>query len=174
SSDGKNIIACYAATTTDQVFEGMDITTGKTYRIRIEFGSSTSSTLTLTTLNSGKTDRYNMIKQTPAQPNPLSDGVWQGSPDNTQQFFFQTYVGGGALMLYTSNGTTAKVFYDNQIIEDAFSGKDIYNPHVDKMDAKLISAQSATATITPLAGGTPTTWNLVRFSTAKSVAKARP
>ncbi|MBF0527508.1 MAG: S8 family serine peptidase, partial [Deltaproteobacteria bacterium] len=138
STDGKNIISCYAASTTDQVFEGTDIPTGKTYRIHIDFASSTTSTLIMTTLSSGTTVTYNMTKQTAAQPNPLSDGVWQANPDSTQQFFFQTYVGGGALMLYTSNATTAKVFYANQVIEEVFSGNDIYSPPQDKMDAKLI------------------------------------
>ncbi|MBF0550271.1 MAG: S8 family serine peptidase, partial [Deltaproteobacteria bacterium] len=116
SADGKNIIACYAATTTDQVFEGLDIPTGKTYRLRIDFDSATNGTLTLTNLGTGKADTSRLAKQNPAQLNPLTDGVWQAASDPAQQFFVQTYVGGSALLLYTANGTTAKVFFDNQMV----------------------------------------------------------
>ncbi|MBF0525946.1 MAG: S8 family serine peptidase, partial [Deltaproteobacteria bacterium] len=125
SADGKNIIACYAANTTDQVFEGLDIPTSKTYRLRIDFDSSTNGTLTLTNLGTGKADTYRLSKQNPAQLNPLTDGVWQAASDSAQQFFVQTYVGGSALLLYTANGTTAKVFFDNQMANDVFAGNDI-------------------------------------------------
>ncbi|MBF0497518.1 MAG: S8 family serine peptidase [Deltaproteobacteria bacterium] len=174
SADGKDIIACYAASTTDQVFEGLDIPTSKTYLLRIDFDSSTNGTLTLTNLGTGKADTYRLSKQNPAQTNPLTDGVWRAASDSTHQFFFQTYVGGSALLLYTSNGVTAKVFFDNQMINDVFSGNDIYTPHQDKIEAKFTSAQSAVATITPLSSGISITWNIQRFSTAKGEAKARP
>ncbi|MBF0497110.1 MAG: hypothetical protein HQK58_11145, partial [Deltaproteobacteria bacterium] len=175
SSDGKNIIAAYAAKVENGIFDGLDIGNGgKKYRIKIEFtppefSSPFKAFFTLYDLTTGITTGYTLSRNPTeiAQPLADEDGIWRSSPDDGQRFYLQFYKNGGGLLLRSNDALTCEVFWDPAPTATKFQGQDIYSPHQASAEFTLTSAISGQVVRTPVSGSAQI-WPVSSFSRAIS------
>ncbi|MBF0510636.1 MAG: hypothetical protein HQK57_17155, partial [Deltaproteobacteria bacterium] len=166
SPDAKTILACYAKSLTNGVFDGGDVATGgKKQQLKITLTAADQAEYTLTDVASGKTESSIMTVDSPADVNTATDGVWQASPETSQMFYFQRYIGGGALLLLSNDGVTCEVYYDPAATATLFSGQDILKQgiHAGFVFTNAVSGQVSRET----SDGKKTNWNVIRFSSAQ-------
>ncbi|MBF0509488.1 MAG: formylglycine-generating enzyme family protein [Deltaproteobacteria bacterium] len=161
------ITACYAKSLINNAFDGTDIPTGKSYRVQIQFSSSTSATCTVTDLNKGSSEQQSLTIFSSGNVTTLSDGIWRSDPDDGERFYFQTYSNGGAILMESKNAVNARAFYSTGVSNNVFQGLDIYSPHQNQTRFAINSATDGVINISPATGGGGSTWNVKRFAVAQ-------
>ncbi|MBF0526164.1 MAG: hypothetical protein HQK56_13845 [Deltaproteobacteria bacterium] len=171
SSDGRNIIACYAGKLDNNDFEGDDIpTSGKSYHLQLIFTSATQANYTLTEISTGQKKTDTLTLMSVAEVNTATDGIWQGDPDTTQKFYFQRYSGGGAILMQSNDAKTCEVFYDPAATPTHFLGKAIDPQNQDSDEFNFENGNKGAVVHKP-GSGSSQTWSVTRFSSADSVSQ---
>ncbi|MBF0508317.1 MAG: hypothetical protein HQK57_05250 [Deltaproteobacteria bacterium] len=168
SSDGKNIIAAYAAKVENGMFDGVDLGNGgKRYRVQVAFSSPTQASCTVTELTTGIV-QWNALTRDPGEISQTmadEDGIWRSSPDDGQRFYLQIYKNGGGLLLRSNDALTGEVFWDPAPTATKFQGQDIYSPHQASVVFTMAYGITGQVVRTPVSGS-PQIWAATSFSRA--------
>ncbi|MBF0509695.1 MAG: DUF1566 domain-containing protein [Deltaproteobacteria bacterium] len=167
STDGKTIQAFYASSLTNGVFNGGDVVTGgKAQSLHIVFTAADQGQYSVTDLASGQTNENSKISlNSKAVVNSETDGLWQSKGGMTQEFYFQRYTGGGALLVMSSDAVNCQAYYDPAATANSFSGQDIYNQGTSATFSFVGTTNGLVSRTS--SDGQKTTWNVSRLSAAK-------
>ncbi|MBF0549359.1 MAG: BACON domain-containing protein [Deltaproteobacteria bacterium] len=163
--DARNAIICYDCQVTNNVFDGVDIYNGTSYRFVMTFNSSTSATLTIYNLgqDARQATTESCVSFASANPVPISDGVWKDK-NNLVNFYIQTYTGGGTLAILTKDGRSITTLFDNLVINNMFDGQDVYTGSESRLVFQFISQSLGTATFYDYKHGGTNSYETIHFT----------
>ncbi|MBF0526027.1 MAG: hypothetical protein HQK56_13130, partial [Deltaproteobacteria bacterium] len=167
SADGKIIQAFYAGSLEKGVFNGGDIVTGgEAQLLNIVFTAKDQGQYVLTDLGSGQAVENSKVSlSSKAVVNPDTDGLWRATDGTSQEFYFQRYTGGGALLVMSPDAVNCQAYYDPATTANSFSGQDIYNQGTSATFSFVGTTNGLVSRTT--SDGQKTTWNVTKLSTAK-------
>lgn len=128
-SSGWKLIPFHISRLEDGLYEGDDIAaSGNSYHLRIDFTSSVNGTYTFTEGNTGFQETHAMNLESKAQTKADADGIWKSTSQPIQNFCYQSYDNGSALLLRSPDGFSCEIFQGSEVTSSLFQGYDMFTP----------------------------------------------
>ena len=166
-SYGWKLVPFHISRLEDGVYEGNDIAAnGNAYHVRMSFTSSINAIYTLTDRSTGYERTHTMNLQAEAQTKDAADGIWKSMSEPTQNFFYQSFDDGSALLLKSPDGFSCEIFYGSEVTSSVFQGYDMFAPQ--EAWAEFSYTDNGEGMVTRRsADGKEQTWAVIRVVAAR-------